>query len=45
MATTKQKDACDFLDADHKAVKKMFAEYIRCTEPLKRVLSVIQKKT
>lgn len=27
MATTKQKDACDFLDADHKAVKKMFTEY------------------
>ncbi len=27
MPTTKQKDACDFLDADHKAVKKMFTEY------------------
>jgi len=24
MATTKTKDACDLLDADHKAVKKMF---------------------
>lgn len=27
MATAKQKDACDFLDADHKAVKKMFIKY------------------
>lgn len=27
MATAKQKDACDFLDADHKAVKKLFSEY------------------
>lgn len=32
MATTKQKDACDFLDADHKAVKKMFAEYEELAE-------------
>jgi hemerythrin superfamily protein len=24
---TKQKDACDLLDADHRAVKKMFKEY------------------
>lgn len=27
MAAAKQKDACDFLDADHKAVKKLFSEY------------------
>ena len=27
MATTKQKDACDLLDADHRAVKKLFKEY------------------
>jgi hemerythrin superfamily protein len=27
MATVKQKDACDLLDADHKAVKKMFTEF------------------
>ncbi|MDP3124256.1 MAG: hemerythrin domain-containing protein [Thiobacillus sp.] len=27
MATAKQKDACDLLDADHKAVKKMFTEF------------------
>ena len=32
MATTKMKDACDLLDADHKAVKKMFAEYEELTE-------------
>lgn len=32
MATTKQKDACDLLDADHKAVKKMFTEYRELTE-------------
>lgn len=32
MATTKQKDACDFLDADHKAVKKLFAEYEKLAE-------------
>lgn len=32
MATVKQKDACDFLDADHKAVKKMFAEYEKLAE-------------
>lgn len=32
MATTKQKDACDFLDADHKAVKKMFTEYRELAE-------------
>lgn len=32
MATTKTKDACDLLDADHKAVKKMFNEYEELTE-------------
>ena len=32
MATTKQKDACDLLDADHKAVKKMFTEFEELTE-------------
>ena len=32
MATAKQKDACDLLDADHKAVKKMFTEYEELTE-------------
>lgn len=32
MATAKQKDACDLLDADHKAVKKMFNEFEELTE-------------
>ena len=32
MATTKMKDACDLLDADHKAVKKMFTEFEELTE-------------
>lgn len=27
MATTAAKDACDLLDADHRAVKKLFKEY------------------
>jgi hemerythrin-like domain-containing protein len=27
MATRSEKDACDLLDADHKAVKKLFKEY------------------
>lgn len=31
-ATAKKKDACDLLDADHKAVKKMFMEYEELTE-------------
>jgi len=32
MATTKMKDACDLLDADHKAVKKLFTEFGELTE-------------
>jgi hemerythrin-like domain-containing protein len=32
MATAKQKDACDLLDADHRAVKKMFKEFEEITE-------------
>jgi hemerythrin superfamily protein len=31
MTTAKQKDACDLLDADHKAVKKMFKEFEELT--------------
>lgn len=30
--TTKMKDACDLLDADHKTVKKMFTEFEELTE-------------
>jgi hemerythrin-like domain-containing protein len=32
MPTTRQKDACDLLDSDHKAVKKMFSEFEELTE-------------
>ena len=32
MPTARQKDACDLLDADHKAVKKMFKEFEELTE-------------
>lgn len=32
MATVKQKDACDFLEEDHKAVKKMFKAYQELVE-------------
>jgi hemerythrin superfamily protein len=32
MPTARQKDACDLLDADHKAVKKMFTEFEELTE-------------
>ena len=32
MATRAERDACDLLDADHKAVKKMFKEYEELTE-------------
>jgi hemerythrin superfamily protein len=31
MATRSEKDACDLLDADHRAVKKMFKEYEELT--------------
>src|SRR5574340_114008 len=40
MPTSKQKDACDLLDADHKAVKKMFAEFEHTTA--KELISQIQ---
>lgn len=33
MATTQSKDACDLLDDDHKAVKKMFQAYGDLVEP------------
>ncbi len=33
MATTQPKDACDLLDNDHKAVKKMFKAYADLVEP------------
>ena len=36
------KDACDLLDADHKAVKKLFKEYEELTES--RARSAAQKK-
>jgi hemerythrin superfamily protein len=43
MATTRpEKDACDLLDADHKAVKKMFKQYEELTES--RARSTAQKK-
>ena len=42
MATRAEKDACDLLDADHKAVKKMFKEYEELTSS--RARSAIQKK-
>lgn len=43
MPTTRtEKDACDLLDADHKAVKKMFKEYEELTESRARGAS--QKK-
>lgn len=32
MATRSEKDACDLLDADHKAVKKMFKDYEELTK-------------
>lgn len=32
MATAKKKDACDLLDADHRAIKKMFTEFEALTE-------------
>ena len=43
MASTRtEKDACDLLDADHKAVKKMFKEYEELTES--RARGAAQKK-
>ena len=42
MATRAEKDACDLLDADHRAVKKMFKEYEELTKSRGR--SVAQKK-
>ncbi len=43
MATTRSgKDACDLLDADHRAVKKMFKEYEELTGS--RARSAAQKK-
>ena len=44
MPTTRTgKDACDLLDADHKAVKKMFKEYEELNGS--RARSTVQKKT
>jgi len=42
MATRAGKDACDLLDADHKAVKKMFKQYEELTNARGR--SIPQKK-
>ena len=42
MATRATKDACDLLDADHRAVKKMFKEYEELTKS--RARSASQKK-
>jgi hemerythrin superfamily protein len=42
MATRSEKDACDLLDADHKAVKKMFKEYEELTKSRGRTAA--QKK-
>ena len=42
MATRAPKDACDLLDADHRAAKKMFKEYEELTNARGR--SVPQKK-
>jgi hemerythrin superfamily protein len=42
MATRNEKDACDLLDADHKAVKRMFKEYEELTGS--RARSAMQKK-
>ena len=42
MPTSRAKDACDLLDADHRAVKKLFKEYDELTES--RARNVAQKK-
>ena len=39
---TREKDACDLLDADHKAVKKMFKEFEELTQS--RARGAAQKK-
>jgi hypothetical protein len=38
-AARRQKDACDLLDADHKAVKKMFEAYKALTESRSRTVA------
>lgn len=43
MATRAEKDACDLLDNDHKAVKKMFKEYEELAGS--RARNAAQKKT
>lgn len=42
MATRTAKDACDLLDADHRAVKKLFKEYEELTQS--RARSAAQRK-
>ena len=42
MATRSEKDACDLLDADHRAVKKLFKEYEELTSSRGRTVG--QKK-
>ena len=42
MATRSEKDACDLLDADHRAVKKLFKDYEELTSS--RARTVGQKK-
>jgi hemerythrin superfamily protein len=42
MATRGEKDACDLLDADHRAVKRMFKDYEELTNSRGR--SIAQKK-
>lgn len=42
MATTRQKDACDLLDADHRAVKKLFKDYEELSNS--RARNTAQKK-
>ena len=45
MATTQTKDACDLLDDDHKAVKKMFKAYAELVEqPGSSKKSTLDKK-
>ena len=39
MTTTREKDACDLLDADHRAVKKLFKEYEALTGSRARAAS------